>query len=123
MTHTEAYSRQRFYSAGQLKKKNKKQQCVPSTSHRNQAGHGTQVSGMGEAASFHSLPLASGLTTLTQVTSPLLWSLDGGRQSISGAILVAKSPWWSLPLGEVKWPVGIQVLHPGHTHTCFETHR
>ena len=34
-----------------------------------------------------------------------------------GAILVAKSPWRSLPLGEVKWPAGIQVLHPGETHT------
>lgn len=101
MTCTQAYSGRRFCSAGQLIKKIT---CSwrPPTGTGLDTGPTTQEGGRWEAASFHSLPLPSRLTTLTRVTSlhSAPWVGEGVHL---GAILAAKSPWHSLPLGEVEW--------------------
>lgn len=123
MTCTQASSGRRFCSAGQLKKNN----VFLASSHRNRAGHGPHYSGRWEVGGsfLPQPPSAQQADNLDPGHEPSILFPGWGRGSISGAILAAKSPWQSLPLGEVEWPAGIQILHPGHTgfEKCESQHR
>lgn len=101
MTCTQAYSGRRFCSAGQLKKNN----VFLASSHRNRAGHGPHYSGRWEVGGsfLPQPPSAQQADNLDPGHEPSILLPGWGRGSISGAILAAKSPWHSLPLGEVEW--------------------